>query len=185
MNSTSIIILSIVAATVIVAGLVLMIVRKLQTQNLREQFGPEYDRVVSREGDSRKAEQVLEFRQKRREKFIVRPLSSTDRSNFRYRWNELQGRFGDDPRGALNMADNLVTDIMRACGYPTGDFDQQAADISVDHPVVVQNYVAAHETALRYRHGQASTEDLRNALAHYRVLFQELLDDTQTQKKGA
>jgi hypothetical protein len=185
MDSASIIILSIVAATVIVAGLVLMIVRKRQTQNLRKRFGPEYDRVVSCEGDTRRAEQVLEFRQTRREKFIVRPLSQTDRSNFRYRWNEVESRFAGDPKGAVNMAESLVTDVMQARGYPTADFDQQAADISVEHPVVVQNYRAAHEIALRYRRGQASTEDLRNAMAHYRALFQELLDDTQPQKKGA
>jgi hypothetical protein len=185
MDSTSIIILSIVAATVIVAGLVLMIVRKRQTQNLRERFGPEYDRVVSRVGDPRRAEQVLEFRQKRREKFIVRPLSAADRSSFRYRWDEVQNRFADDPKGAVNMAENLVTDVMQARGYPTADFDQRAADFSVDHPVVVQNYRAAHEIAFGYRRGQPSTEDLRNAMVHYRVLFQELLDDTQPQKKGA
>jgi hypothetical protein len=185
MDSASIIILSIVAATVIVAGLVLMIVRKRQTQNLRKQFGPEYDRVVSRVGDTRRAEQVLEFRQKRREKFIVYPLSQTDRSNFRYRWNEVESRFAGDPKGAVNMAESLVTDVMQARGYPTADFDQQAADISVEHPVVVQNYRAAHEIALRYRRGQASTGDLRNAMAHYRALFQEILDDTQPQKKGA
>ena len=185
MDSTGIIVLSIVAATIIVAGLVLMIVRKRHTQALRDRFGPEYDHVVSREGDTRKGEQVLEFRQRRREKFMVRPLSPSDRSRFRYRWNEVQSRFGDDPKGAMSMAESLVTEVMQARGYPTADFDQRAADISVDHPVVVQNYRAAHEIALRYRRGQASTEDLRNATVHYRVLFQEHMDDTQAQKRGA
>lgn len=185
MESAGIIILSIVAATVIVAGLVLMIVRKRHTRELREQFGPEYDRVVSRVGDTRRAEQVLEFRQRHREKFIVRPLSPTDRSSFRYRWNEAESRFGGDPMGAVTMAESLVTDVMQARGYPISDFEQQAADISVDHPVVVQNYRAAHEIAFSYRGRQATTEDLRNAMVHYRVLFQELLDDTQPQKRGA
>jgi len=185
MNSTGIIVLLIVAAVIIVAALVFMAVRKRRSQQLRERFGPEYDRVVNREGDARKAEQVLAFRQQRREKFKVRNLSPTDRSSFRYRWNEVQSRFVDDPKGAVTLAESLVTDVMQARGYPIADFDQQAADISVDHPIVVQNYRAAHEIALRHGRGQASTEDLRNAMVHYRVLFQELLDDNQPQRKGA
>jgi hypothetical protein len=91
----------------------------------------------------------------------------------------------DDPKGAVTLAESLVTDVMQARGYPIADFDQQAADISVDHPIVVQNYRAAHDIALRHGRGQASTEDLRNAMVHYRALFQELLDDNQPQRKGA
>jgi hypothetical protein len=185
MGSTGIIILFNVAAAVIVAGLVFMTVRKRHSQRLREQFGPEYDRVVRREGNAGKAERVLKFRQKHREKFEIRPLSPTDRSSFRYRWNEVQSRFVENPKGAVVLAESLVTDVMQARGYPTADFDQQAADISVDHPVVVENYRAAHEIALRHGRGQASTEDLRSAMVHYRVLFQELLDDIQPQRKGA
>ena len=185
MNSTAVVILSIVAAVVIVGALVMMMTRKRRSQRLREQFGPEYDRVVHREGDATKAERVLAFRQQRREKFKVRNLSPTDRSSFRYRWNEVQSRFVDDPKGAVTLAESLVTDLMQARGYPIADFEQQAADISVDHPVVVQNYRAAHDIALRHGRGQASTEDLRNAMVHYRALFQELLDDNQPQRKGA
>jgi hypothetical protein len=91
----------------------------------------------------------------------------------------------DDPKGAVTLAESLVTDVMQARGYPIADFDQHAADISVDHPIVVQNYRAAHDIALRHGRGQASTEDLRNAMVHYRALFQELLDDNQPQRKGA
>jgi len=185
MHASGVIILLIVAVVVIVAALIMMATRKRRSQKLREQFGPEYDRVVRNEGDPRKGEQVLEFRQKHREKFKVRPLSPTDRSSFRYRWNEVQARFVDDPKGAVTLAEGLVTDVMQARGYPIAEFDQQAADISVDHPVVVQNYRAAHEIALRHGRGQASTEDLRNAMVHYRALFQELLDDNQPQRKGA
>jgi hypothetical protein len=185
MNSTGVIILLIVAAAIIVAALAFMVVRKRRSQQLRERFGPEYDRVVNREGDARKAERVLAFRQQRWEEFKVRSLSPTDRSSFRYRWNDVQSRFVDDPKGAASMAEGLVTDVMQARGYPIADFDQQTADISVDHPIVVQNYRAAHDIALRHGRGQASTEDLRNAMVHYRVLFQELLDDAQPQKKGA
>jgi hypothetical protein len=185
MNSTGIIILLVVAVVIIIVALVMMATRKRRSQKLREQFGPEYDRVVDREGDARKAEQVLAFRQQHREKFKVRSLSPTDRSSFRYRWNEVQSRFVDDPKGAVTLAESLVTDVMQARGYPIADFDQQAADISVDHPIVVQNYRAAHDIALRHGRGQASTEDLRNAMVHYRALFQELLDDNQPQRKGA
>ncbi len=185
MNSTSVVILLIVAAVIIVAALVMMATRKRRSQKLREQFGPEYDRVVNREGDPSKAERVLEFRQKHREKFKIRALSPADRSSFRYRWNEVQSRFVDDPKGAVTLAEGLVTDVMQARGYPIADFEQQAADISVDHPIVVENYRAAHDIALRHGRGQASTEDLRNAMVHYRALFQELLDDNQPQRKGA
>ena len=185
MNSTGIVIVLIVAAVIIIVALIMMASRKRRSQKLREQFGPEYDRVVNREGDASKAERVLQFRQKHREKLKIRPLSPTDRSSFRYRWNEVQSKFVDDPKGAVTLAEGLVTEVMQARGYPIADFEQQAADISVDHPVVVQNYRAAHEIALKHGRGEASTEDLRNAMVHYRALFQELLEDEQPQRKGA
>lgn len=185
MNSASIVALVIVLVVILVAALVFTMVRKRRSQQLRERFGPEYDRVVRKEGDAKKAEQVLEFRQKHRAKYNIRPLSPTDRSSFMYRWNEVQARFVDDPPGAVTLADSLVTDVMQARGYPIADFEQQAPDISVDHPVVVENYRKAHDIALRHGRGQASTEDLRTAMVHYRSLFQELLDDHQIHKKGA
>jgi len=185
MNSTGIVIVLIVAAVIIIPALIMMATRKRRSQKLRQQFGPEYDRVVRKEGDATKAERVLEFREKHRAKFKIRALSPTDRSSFRYRWNEVQSRFVDDPKGAVTMAESLVTDVMQARGYPIADFEQQAADISVDHPVVVENYRAAHDVAQRHGRGQASTEDLRNAMVCYRALFQELLDDNQPQRKGA
>jgi hypothetical protein len=185
MNSAQVVILLIVLVVIIVAALIFTMTRKRRSRQLRERFGPEYERVVRKEGDPKKAEQVLEFRQKHRAKYKIRPLSPTDRSSFRYRWNEVQARFVDDPAGAVTLADSLVTDVMQARGYPIADFEQQAADISVDHPVVVENYRKAHEIALRHGSGQASTEDLRTAMVHYRSLFQELLDDNQLERKGA
>ena len=185
MNSTPVVTLLIVLAVIIVAALVFTTVRKRRSERLRERFGPEYDRVVRKEGDTKKAEHVLEFRQQHRDKFKIRALSPTDQSSFRYRWNEVQARFVDDPAGAVTLADGLVTDVMQARGYPIADFEQQAANISVDHPVVVENYRNAHEIAQRHDRGKASTEDLRTAMVHYRSLFQELLDDHQIQKKGA
>ena len=174
-----------VIAVVVIAAIAFVTSRRRRSQKLRERFGPEYDRVVQQEGDPRKAEGVLEFRQKRRQKFDIRPLSSADRSSFAVRWNEVQARFVDDPRGAVTVADSLVTDVMQRRGYPIGEFEQRAADLSVDYPMIVENYRGAHEIATRHSEGKASTEDLRQAMVHYRLLFQELLEEPKTQRKGA
>jgi hypothetical protein len=185
MNQTQLLVVIVVIAVTAVAGILFFAMRKRRSQNLRERFGPEYDRVVKQEGDPRKAEGVLEFRAKRREKFTIRPLAAADRSSFAFRWNEVQSRFVDDPRGAVTVAESLVSEVMQARGYPIGEFEQRAADISVDYPLVVENYRAAHAIAQRHRAGQASTEDLRQAMVHYRKLFQELLGESEAQRKGA
>jgi len=182
-NNLGIIVAIIVVALIVVIAIAYFYSRKRRSLRLRERFGPEYERVVRQEGDPRKAEGVLEFRQKRREKFKIRPLSAADRSSFTVRWNEVQARFVDDPRGAVTVADSLVTDVMQARGYPIGEFDQRAADLSVDYPVIVDNYRAGHDIALRHGAGKASTEDLRQAMVHYRALFQELLDESNTEKR--
>lgn len=183
-NRMMIVIAVLVIAIIVIAAIAFVNSRKRRRLRLQERFGPEYDRVVQQEGDPRKAEGVLEFRQKRREKFKIHPLSAADRSSFAVRWNEVQARFVDDPRGSVTIADSLVTDVMQARGYPIGEFDQRAADLSVDYPLIVENYRAAHAIALRHGEGKASTEDLRQAMVHYRLLFQELLDE-QPQRKGA
>ena len=175
----------IVIALVVVAAIAFATSRKRRSMRLKQRFGPEYDRVLREEGDPRKAEGVLEFRQKRREKFKVRPLSASDRANFETRWREVQARFVDDPAGAVTVAESLVTDVMQARGYPIGEFEQRAADLSVDYPVIVDNYRAAHSIAVRHGAGQASTEDLRQAMVHYRALFQELLEERHSERKGA
>jgi hypothetical protein len=184
MNSAPVEAVMIVLVAIIVAALIFTTVRKRRSERLRERFGP-YGRVLRKEGDAQKAEQVLKFRQQHRDQLIIRALSATDRSSFMYRWNEVQARFIDDPPSGVNLADSLVSDVMQARGYPIADFERQAADLSVDHPVVVENYRKAHAIALRQGRGQASTEDLRTAMVHYRSLFQELLDDHQIHKKGA
>src|ERR1700751_4404876 len=176
-NRMVVLIAGLVIAVVVIAAIAFVTSRRRRSQKLRERFGPEYDRVVKQEGDPRKAEGVLEFRQKRREKYKIHPLSPAERSSFEVRWNEVQARFVDDPRGAVTVADSLVTDVMQARGYPIGEFDQRAADLSVDYPRIVENYRAAHEIALRHSAGKASTEDLRQAMVHYRALFQELLHE--------
>ncbi len=174
-----------VIVVVVIAALAFLAIRKRRSVQLRERFGPEYDRVVRREGDVRKAENVLELRQKRREMFQLRPLSPADRSEFARRWNDVQAQFVDNPKGAVTNADNLVSQVMQARGYPMSDFEQSASDISVDYPEVVENYRGAHDIALRHSRGQASTEDLRRAMVHYRTLFQQLLEADQLQRKGA
>jgi hypothetical protein len=180
----------ILAAVIVIALIIIAVIayassKKRRSLRLKQRFGPEYDRVLQKEGDQRRAEGVLEFRQKRRERYKIRPLTASDKASFEIRWREVQARFVDDPRGAVTVADSLVTDVMQARGYPIGEFDERAADLSVDYPVIVDNYRAAHTIALRHGAGQASTEDLRQAMVHYRALFQELLDERHSEKKGA
>ena len=150
--------------------------RQRRTETLREGFGPEYDRTLDDTGSRRRAETELRERQERREQLEIRPLSPAARDRYVTLWQATQARFVDDPGGAVAEADRLVQDVMRERGYPTDDFDQRAADISVDHPHVVSNYRAAHEISLRNDRGEASTEDLRQSMVHYRSLFEELLE---------
>jgi hypothetical protein len=177
MDNTQIVILivAVVAAIAIVAA-AWMYMQKRRTEQLRSRFGPEYERVVESGADRRKAEAELQERQKRVEKLDIRPLSREDQQRFQQAWTREQTRFVDDPQGAVAEADRLIGEAMRARGYPVGDFEQRAADISVDHPMVVENYRIAHTIAIRDRRGEASTEDLRKALVHYRALFEQLLD---------
>ncbi len=149
-------------------------VRKQRTASLRSRFRTEYDRAV-RERGPQQAESVLLEREKRVQKFSIRELSVDERETFVTQWRAVQSRFVDDPQAAVGEADLLVDRLMQARGYPMSDFEQRTADISVSHPRVVDNYRAAHEIAVRHRQGQASTEDLRNALIYYRSLFEELL----------
>ena len=177
------ILIAVSVAVALVAVISYFLARKRRSQQLRERFGPEYDRVLKKEGEIRRAEGVLELRARRREKFQLRPIPASMSSDFAARWRTVQAQFVDDPRSAVTQADQLVNELMEARGYPVADFDQRAADISVDHPVVVENYRSAHEIALRHRRGQASTEDLRQAMVHYRSLFDELLQDTLPERK--
>ncbi len=177
---------------VVIAGVIVIVLvavagwlysRQRRSKLLRERFGPEYDRLVREEGDARKAEGVLEFRAKRRESFKIRPLERMQRAAFADRWTNVQSRFVDDPKGAVTDADQLINEVMAARGYPTSEFDQRSADLSVDHPRVVENYRVAHGIALRQESGQAGTEDLRQAMVHYRSLFEELLEQTPIAKE--
>jgi hypothetical protein len=149
--------------------------RRSTTANLRKKFGPEYDRAVLLHGAGRKAESKLEDREKRVEKLNLRDLDPLEHERFSKQWASVQSRFVDSPKGAVAEADDLVSSLMKARGYPVSDFEQRAADISVDHPRVVENYRSAHEIALRVGKDAATTEDLRTAMIHYRSLFEELM----------
>jgi len=149
--------------------------RRSTTAGLRQKFGPEYDRAVLTHGSERKAEAKLVDREERVDKLKIRDLDLGEREHFSKQWQSVQSRFVDSPKGAVAEADDLVSSVMKARGYPVSDFDQRAADISVDHPRVVENYRSAHGIALRVGKDQATTEDLRTAMIHYRSLFEELV----------
>jgi len=154
-------------------------VQRRRTMDLRAQYGPEYTHTVRQVGDQRRAEEELTKRQERVEYLDIRPLSAEQRGQFTQQWRNVQAMFVDDPRGAVTRADGLVEDVMKTRGYPVSDFDQRAADLSVHHGRVVQNYRAAREIAIRHRRGMATTEDLRQAMVYYRELFQDLLEDRE------
>lgn len=174
MNQTDwIIVAVVVVAIILVAGFVWS--RRRRSEHLRDQFGPEYDRAVEASGDRSKAEAELAEREKRVQKLNIRPLEPAERREFIERWSDVQARFVDDPARAVAFADALLGEVMKARGYPVSDFEQRAGDISVDHPIVVEHYRTAHDIAMRHEHGQASTEDLRQAMIHYRALFDNLV----------
>jgi type II secretory pathway pseudopilin PulG len=152
--------------------------RERASAQLRGRFGSEYDRAVQEYGSTDTAESMLRSREERVQKLDIRPLGESERARFANSWQSVQAKFVDDPPGAVGDADGLVRQVMEARGYPVGDFEQQASNVSVDHPDVVENYRAGHRIALAQQGGQAGTEDLRQAMVHYRALFQELLGDT-------
>jgi hypothetical protein len=163
-------------ALVVVAGIAIwLFVRKRRTERLRAKFGgPEYARAVNEGGGRRQAEAGLDKRADRVESLHIRPLGPEDRARFVESWRRVQARFVDSPGGAVTEADQLLGDVMSTRGYPVSDFEQRAADISVDYPLVLENYRSAHEIVLRRTRGQASTEELRQAMIHYRTLFDQL-----------
>jgi hypothetical protein len=171
-------------ALALIAGIAAWLyTRHRRSKLLRERFGPEYERVVRQEGNVRRGEGVLEFREKKRETLHIRPLSASARTDFSNRWSDVQAQFVDDPEGSVAKADSLVSEVMEARGYPVADFTERAEIISVDHPVVVENYRAAHAIAMSRARGQATTESLRKAMVHYRSLFEELLHDSLPERK--
>jgi hypothetical protein len=174
MQTWQIAVIVVVALVVVAVGW--MVVQRQRTQKLSEKFGPEYQRTVEASGDQRAAERELQARTERVKSFEIRALSTEQRDQYLASWKESQAHFVDDPSGAISQADMLVQQVMLARGYPMADFEQRAADISVDHPHVVDEYRAAHNIAERQATGDVGTEDLRQAMVHYRALFDDLLE---------
>lgn len=174
----------IVVAAIVGAGVVWFVMGRRRHARLRQRFGPEYERAVHEVGNVRRAEATLEARAKRVERLQIRPLNAADGARFADAWRHIQTRFVDEPQAAVTEADRLVGEVMTTRGYPLGDFEQRAADISVDHPHVVAHYRDARAIAARHARGEASTEDLRQAFVHYRALFEDLLDMKERLKPG-
>jgi len=172
-TATLLVILGVVIVAAIVA---LYFLRQERSKKLRTRFGPEYEHAVQQYGGQTKAEDALIARQKRLEKAHIKSLSHPERERFAVQWHDVQSEFVDDPARSIADADRLVSEVMTARGYPMLEFENRAEDLSVDYPHVVRNYRAAHAIAARHEKGQASTEDLRQALVYYRDLFDELLE---------
>jgi len=178
-NMTNAQLILIIVAVAFVAGVVLILLRAQKTRRLRARFGPEYGRAVAESGSAARGEERLAKLEKRVERFSIHPLSPSDRSRFVDAWRSVQAKFVDSPELALQEGDLLVREVMRARGYPVVDFDQQAADLSVNHPSVVEHYRASHEIAVRHSQGHANTEDLRQGMIHCRELFDDLLGEPE------
>ena len=187
----------VIAAVVVIAivAIVAIVARQQRRRaELKDSFGPEYERAVAREGGVRRGESDLMARRERLNKLDIRPLSPSSRDAYTRNWEQTQARFVDDPAGTLGQADALIVAVMQERGYPMDDFEQRAADISVDHPDVVQHYRSAHDISTRVgddRDGSVgsgvsnvSTEDMRQGFVHYRALFAELLEPEGTERRA-
>jgi hypothetical protein len=171
----------VIAAAVVIAVAVAVIVarsvnRRKRTDRLREQFGPEYERAVGEAGDQGAAEKELVARERKRKKLDIVALAPESRAKYAEHWRTVQTAFVDNPSRSVGEADRLVTLVLRERGYPIDDFDQRAADVSVDHPTVVEHYRAAHAIHVAQEHGDIGTEAQREAFVHYRALFEKLLE---------
>ena len=175
----------IAAAIVVIAAIAIVVARsatsRKRTERLKERFGPEYERTLGETGEQRAAEAELASRERRRDKLNIVALSPRAREKYATSWRALQTAFIDNPSSAVGDADRLVIEVMRERGYPIDDFDQRAADISVDHPAVVDNYRAAHRISLSQQQGNVDTEQERQAFVHYRALFEKLLETDKDQ----
>ena len=173
---------AVIVVVVIVAG---SASRRNKSERLQDRFGPEYERTVPAAGEEKAAEKELVARERNRKKLDIRPLSPAALDGYVIRWRAVQTAFVDHPSSAVGEADLLVTEVMRERGYPVDDFERQAADISVDHPTIVENYRAAHDINLPQQRGDIDTEQQRQAFVHYRALFEKLLETEKDKSKEA
>ena len=168
----TIILVAVVVAVVVLAGFAWAAYRR---RELRKRFGPEYDRVIADTNNRAAAERELRDRERRYASLALRPLLPQSQQRYAAAWSDVQARFIDSPHQAVDAADDLVTQLVAECGYPTSDFDDQLATLSVEHATTLGHYRDAHEISLRNQRGEATTEELRQALVHHRALFTELL----------
>lgn len=181
---TNTLLLALILLVLVIGGVVWIVMQRHRTVRLKKRFGTEYGRTIQELGSRTKAESELARREERVAGLRIVPLSAADAARFSKAWNVLQGRFVDNPKGVVVEADELVRDVMLKRGYPMGDFERRAADISVDHPAVVTNYRAAQAIAARDARGEADTEELRRAVVHYQTLFDELLEVQPSAQDG-
>jgi hypothetical protein len=174
---SGIVISPVAIVAIFISVLIAFVMRRRKSRHLKQRFGLEYDRVVlEQQGDSRRAEAVLANREKRVHAFSLHALSAVHREDYWAEWMAVQRHFVDNPPAAVGAADRLIHRAMTDRGYPESDFEQRAADISVSHPTVVENYRVAHEIVARHRDGHATTEELRQVMVYYRSLFDALLE---------
>jgi hypothetical protein len=175
-----------VVLVLVVVGTILGLVfaRRRRSERFHDHFGPEYDRTVQAMGGEKKAQTELEERRKHVEALDIRPLSVSERERYLADWTAVQSRFVDEPGQAVGDADRLIMEVMQMRAYPVSDFEQRAADISVNYPAFVSNYRAARAIAVKIEQHQADTEELRQAMIHYRSLFEELLKTEAVVVKG-
>lgn len=184
MTNAELVVMAAVVAAAVLAVVWLFWARR-RRDRLRTRFGPEYERTIKDVGNARRAEAILEDREKRVSSYHIRELSAEERGRFSDAWRRTQAKFVDDPAAAVTEADLLVTDLMTARGYPMSDFDRRAEDLTVDHGNVVHHYREARAIAARHARHEASTEDLRQALVHYRELFADLLETSHPVRRSA
>jgi hypothetical protein len=182
MDTGVLIAIVVVAALLIVGGLAYWQSQRTKSEKLQENFGPEYDRALSETGSRKDAERELEERRKRVESLKLRELSADEQKRYADEWRGIEARFVDDPMGTLQGADRLARMLMVDIGYPVTDADQQAADLSVNHAGTVEHYRVAH---LIMEKSDASTEDIRQAMVHYRSVMQDLLPNTSVKREDA
>ena len=181
----NILIVVVVAVVLVAIAVAMLLMRRRRTDALRARFGPEYERTVVATGKVGEAERLLEERQRRVARFQIHPIAEEDVRRFTNSWKSVQARFVDDPRTAVLEADRLIGEAMHARGYPVGDPDKQMEDLSVEHARVVEHYRSGRAVVLRHEQGQASTEDLRQAMVHFRLLFEELMSRATTTERRA
>jgi hypothetical protein len=175
-------ILIVIGALIVLGVIAWLVTARRRTEHLQDRFGPEYNRVASTTESKREAEAELAQREQRREKLEIKPLSEPSRARYTEEWTSIQAEFVDEPGRAVARADTLLQKVMEERGYPVEKFEQRAADLSVDHPKVVENYREGHRLATRSNGDGGDTEDLRQAMRHYRALFEELVKSGAEQR---